>query len=124
MAKIFKNKWFWIVLGILVVIGVINNAFDKGDETLSVEVLKDTTGSTVAGTEAPIGEESGFEEEQVEELESELEQEYPGYICSYDAYNCGDFSTHAEAQAVFDACGADVHKLDRDKDGIACESLP
>jgi micrococcal nuclease len=48
-------------------------------------------------------------------------------ICSYNAYNCSDFKTHAEAQAVFEYCGGvnnDVHKLDADKDGIACESLP
>ena len=49
------------------------------------------------------------------------------YTCSYNAYNCGDFSTHAEAQAVYEGCGGvsnDIHALDRDKDGVACESLP
>jgi len=48
------------------------------------------------------------------------------YVCNSNAYNCGDFKTHAEAQAVYEACGGvgnDVHKLDRDGDGIACESL-
>lgn len=50
-----------------------------------------------------------------------------GIICSYNAYNCPDFTTHAEAQKVFEFCGGinnDIHKLDADKDGIACESLP
>ena len=48
-----------------------------------------------------------------------------GYICSSNYYNCGDFTTHAEAQEVFEACGSgDVHQLDRDKDGLACETLP
>ncbi len=50
------------------------------------------------------------------------------YICSYNAYNCPrDFSTHREAQAVYEACGGvnnDIHRLDTDKDGLACESLP
>lgn len=50
------------------------------------------------------------------------------YICSENLYNCWDFSTQAEAQAVFDYCWAeverDVHVLDGDDDGIACESLP
>jgi len=48
-------------------------------------------------------------------------------ICSYNAYNCSDFATHVEAQAVFEYCGGvnnDIHKLDADKDGLACESLP
>jgi len=50
-----------------------------------------------------------------------------GYTCSSNAYNCGDFSTHAEAQAVYEACGGasnDIHRLDANKDGLACESLP
>lgn len=48
-------------------------------------------------------------------------------ICSYNAYNCSDFATHAEAQATYEYCGGinnDIHGLDRDKDGSACESLP
>ena len=48
-------------------------------------------------------------------------------ICSSNTYNCTDFKTHAEAQQVFELCGGannDIHKLDADKDGIACESLP
>lgn len=48
--------------------------------------------------------------------------------CSYDAYNCGDFSTHRQAQACFDYCvqqgRGDIHRLDSDGDGSACESLP
>ena len=41
--------------------------------------------------------------------------------------NCSDFETWAEAQAFFEAEGgpeSDPHGLDRDGDGIACESLP
>lgn len=41
--------------------------------------------------------------------------------------DCGDFSSHAEAQAYFNAKGGspsnNVDDLDRDHDGIACESL-
>lgn len=49
------------------------------------------------------------------------------YICSYNAYNCSNFSTQGEAQAAFEACGGgsnDIHRLDSDKDGVVCESLP
>jgi len=46
------------------------------------------------------------------------------YVCDSNFYNCGDFKTQKEAQAVFDSCGSgDIHKLDRDDDGIVCESL-
>ncbi|MCR4324926.1 MAG: thermonuclease family protein [Candidatus Curtissbacteria bacterium] len=41
--------------------------------------------------------------------------------------DCGDFSTHAEAQSFFVAQGgpsSDPHKLDQDHDGVACETLP
>lgn len=38
-------------------------------------------------------------------------------------YNCSDFRTQAEAQKVFDAYPGDPFKLDKDRDGIACESL-
>lgn len=49
------------------------------------------------------------------------------YECSKNTYNCGDFSTQAEAQSVFESCGGsgnDIHKLDADGDGEVCESLP
>jgi type IV secretory pathway VirB10-like protein len=35
--------------------------------------------------------------------------------------DCKDFATQAQAQRVFDAYPGDPFKLDRDKDGIACE---
>ena len=49
------------------------------------------------------------------------------YTCSYNAYNCSDFSTQSEAQSAFESCGGtsnDIHRLDGDDDGWACESLP
>lgn len=44
-----------------------------------------------------------------------------------DDYNCDDFSTQPEAQAFFERVGGvgnDVNRLDGNKDGEACESLP
>lgn len=49
------------------------------------------------------------------------------WTCTQNSYNCSDFSTHAEAQSAYEACGGsanDVHRLDNDGDGVACESLP
>ncbi|MBF2055664.1 MAG: excalibur calcium-binding domain-containing protein [Cyanobacterium sp. T60_A2020_053] len=37
--------------------------------------------------------------------------------------DCKDFKTQKEAQRVLDAFPGAPHKLDRDKDGIACERL-
>ena len=48
--------------------------------------------------------------------------------CAADVYNCSDFATQEEAQGCFDYCweltGRDVHGLDSDNDGEACEALP
>jgi len=44
-----------------------------------------------------------------------------------DDYNCDDFSTQPEAQAFFEKVGGvgnDINRLDGNKDGNACESLP
>lgn len=44
-----------------------------------------------------------------------------------DDYNCDDFETQPEAQAFFEKVGGvgnDVNRLDGNKDGEACESLP
>jgi hypothetical protein len=50
------------------------------------------------------------------------------YICDRDAYNCSNFNTQAAAQTVYNYCAAlgfgDIHKLDNNNDGEACESLP
>lgn len=55
----------------------------------------------------------------------EQQESSSSFECSVDSYNCADFRTQAEAQKVFDACGPeDVHGLDRDGNGEACESLP
>lgn len=39
-------------------------------------------------------------------------------------YDCGDFDTQAQANAVLDRSPDDPHDLDADGDGEACESLP
>jgi hypothetical protein len=45
--------------------------------------------------------------------------------CSGDIYNCGDFNNHVAAQYCFSYCNqvgkGDVHNLDGDADGKACE---
>lgn len=50
------------------------------------------------------------------------------YICDHDAYNCDNFHTRPEAQAVFDYCMelgyGDIHHLDQNNDNIACNALP
>lgn len=52
-----------------------------------------------------------------------------GYSGPYDPQgpdrDCSDFKTQKEAQAFYEAAGpGDPHRLDPDKDSVACESLP
>ncbi len=48
--------------------------------------------------------------------------------CYADLYNCTDFACQGQAQTCFNYCWnlgyGDVHNLDSDGDGIACEGLP
>ncbi|KTG12205.1 nuclease [Haloferax profundi] len=39
-------------------------------------------------------------------------------------YDCSHFDTQDQAQQVLESTSGDPHGLDRDNDGIACESLP
>ena len=56
------------------------------------------------------------------DINYDYDYNYP--ICSYNAYNCSDFQTWSEAQTVMEYCGKnDIHHLDGDNDGIACEGL-
>lgn len=49
-----------------------------------------------------------------------------GCSCYDNIYNCADFETEQEAQECYVKCGADndIHRLDGDNDGKACEALP
>ena len=48
--------------------------------------------------------------------------------CAGDTLNCKDFQTHQDAQDCFDYCVAqgtgDIHMLDENNNGDACEDLP
>lgn len=49
-----------------------------------------------------------------------------GCRCASDTYNCSDFPSQASAQACFNACLAagrgDIHRLDQNNNGLACEN--
>ena len=48
--------------------------------------------------------------------------------CHDNVLNCSDFATQTEAQACYDHCvelgQGDIHRLDSDGNGVACEGLP
>ena len=76
---------------------------------------------------AELDEEKADADEAKDSKKEESENSSLDYECGENTYNCGDFLTQKEAQEVFDFCfpeHGDVHALDKNKDGEACESLP
>lgn len=48
-------------------------------------------------------------------------------ISNPSAFDCTDFTTHQQAQSFYEQNGGpqiDTYRLDRNRDGIACETLP
>ena len=89
------------------------------------------TGLEVADTDFDLKTlfETGSLKESLMERDADGNLVNLGMICDAQAegyydYNCDDFETQAEAQAVYEKCGTDINRLDGDKDGIVCEALP
>ncbi len=72
---------------------------------------------------------------EVEEVYSWEDEDYELEIslnsscnCLSNSYNCSDFRTQREAQGCYEKCilitGGDIHWLDEDDDGLACELNP
>lgn len=63
---------------------------------------------------------------QMNAVAQEMREAQENYNCESNIYDCEDFSTQEEAQLVYRACGTarDIHYLDGDSDGVACEALP
>lgn len=73
-----------------------------------------------------------YREEQAAEAEQwrrdKAELGLSDCTCTGNAYNCADFATGNDAQACYQHClelvGSDVHWLDDDRDGSACDWSP
>ena len=62
----------------------------------------------------------------INDAPSEDYQRNDPYSERYDEYDCSDFTYQWEAQEVFEEAGGpeeDYYNLDRNGDGVACESL-
>lgn len=90
----------------------------------AVSTIIETTSQAPTSPPIPISE----TKTKPQAISESLLQTEDTFDCSGNNLNCGDFDTHLEAQKTFDYClkatGQDIHKLDRDEDGIVCESLP
>ena len=106
-----KKNWAFIIGGIFLLSMVV--IFFPKEETGKIPLELEHRTATIEIIDEPV-------ESEVEDEEQEV------CDCSSNIYNCDDFSTHSEAQSCFEYCGGidnDIHWLDGDDDGVACEGL-
>lgn len=126
-----KNSRLIIIIGLLVLVAVIAFFFEKTRMWMLgvAAVLFIALGLEVANTDIDLGKaiETGSISEAMIQRDQDGNALY-GATCEQNVYNCGDFATQPEAQEVYDTCYSaetpDRHGLDRDGDGVACQSLP
>ena len=126
-----KKSRLIIIIGLLVLVAVIAFFFEKTRLwMLGIGiVLFATLGLEMTNTDVDLGTlvETGSLSESVIQRDEDGNAIY-GAMCEENVYNCGDFATQPEAQEVYDTCttseNRDRHGLDRDGDGVACQSLP
>jgi hypothetical protein len=119
------------IVGLLIVVGVVAFFFEKTRLWMIglAVVLLAALGMEATNTDIDLGKlmETGSVSESMVQRDASGNALY-GATCEQNVYNCGDFTTQVEAQEVYDTCHTaekpDRHQLDRDGDGIACQSLP
>lgn len=138
--KARKNKNTRLVV-LLVIIAIAAGMWYYGNKTEN-KTLK--TGAAIVGGVATVATglelaekdfdlktlfETGSLKESLMQRDADGNLVNIGMICDAQAegyydYNCDDFSTQPEAQAIYEQCGTDINRLDGDKDGVVCEHLP
>ena len=133
-----KKVRLWVIAG-LIVLGVIAFFFVKATWAkviigVMVAILMGAFGMEVANTDYDLG--KAIETGSLAAAKIERDPATGNLInvdnfCNAEKmdYNCSDFKTQSEAQDVYARCqtlgkNMDVFRLDGDKDGMVCESLP
>ena len=121
------------ILGVVIVVllgalglEVSNNDFDlgslmSGNTAADSKILRDENGNAVTGANG------GYVTRILRDKAGNVVPEGTAGAKYTDEYNCSDFTTQPEAQTFFVKAGGvsgDVNRLDGNKDGNACESLP
>lgn len=129
-----------LIVFLLIVVGIMFYFWEKARIALAVAfiALLAALGLEVSQNDFDLGklmETKSFEQSKVtRDASGNLLFDKAGNIVTdatkgkqADDYNCDDFSSMPEAQAFFEKVGGkgnDLNRLDGDKDGNACESLP
>lgn len=133
ISALRRNKKLRIslIVGLIILAAIIAYMFEKTRWIMIgvIVLLLAAFGLEVSETDFDLGKmiETGSLSESRIERDSDGNL-IMGSMCGEAVYNCDDFRTQEEAQEVYEYCkfgnGNDPHRLDGDKDGIACESLP
>lgn len=127
----------WFIGILLIIVAILFFFFEKLRIILAIAfiALLGAFGLEVAQSDWDLGklwETKSFEQSKVSRDESgNILFDKEGNITTDAAkgkkasdYNCDDFSSQPQAQAFFGKVKNDLYRLDGDKDGNACESLP
>lgn len=126
-----KKSRLIIIIGLLLIVAVIGFFFEKTRLIMIGigTVLLIALGLEATNTDVDLGKlaETGSLSESMIQRDENGKALY-GATCEENVYNCSDFKIRSEAQEVYDTCHTaempDRHGLDRDGDGVACQSLP
>ncbi|MEQ1849709.1 MAG: excalibur calcium-binding domain-containing protein [Candidatus Peribacteraceae bacterium] len=120
-----------LIVVLIIICGVIAYMYEKTRWLMigALVILLTALGMEVSQTDFDLGklwQTGSFAESRIERDEGG--NVIMGSMCGDAVYNCDDFRNQQEAQETYDYCkfdgDNDPHRLDGDKDGVACESLP
>jgi hypothetical protein len=133
-----KKARLWVIGGLIVIavvlLFVVKGTWAKAILGVVIAILLGAFGMEVSDTDYDVQkmiETKSFSQAKIERDPT------TGNLVNVDSfcnaaemdYNCSDFKTQAEAMQVYNRCGElgknmDTFRLDGDKDGNVCESLP
>jgi hypothetical protein len=129
-----------VIALLMIIVGVLFFFYEKFRIWLGIVfvLLATAFGMEVANTDFDLQQlikTRSFEESKVERtVDGDILFDKAGNIVTdatkgkkADDYNCSDFASQPESQTFFDRVGGagnDINRLDGDKDGEPCESLP
>lgn len=127
-------NWVWILLGLVLFGCLLVFSQGRGEDGLAVTATPTSSPRTVTRTPSPSLTRTRTPTNSPTAPPTATPTTRPTATfwqpcdCSYNRYDCSDFPTHAAAQACYEYClrivGWDVHWLDDDNDGSACEWNP
>jgi hypothetical protein len=121
------------ILGVIIVILLGTLGLEVGNKDFDIGSL--LSGNSLSDSAIVRDQDGNLEQNEKGDFVTKLLRDKSGQVvpegtagAKYtDEYNCEDFNTQKEAQNFFENAGgvsSDTNRLDGNKDGVACQSLP